>query len=187
MWWLYCLGSYQNTAFTSWSRMATPAPTITSALQWEGKGEREKRSSWPLSSGILTRNYKHRFCLMTLSQNLATGICELQKDWLWTQLKCRSFITQENGENGYWGTLSSLCHFQDTFTFSSRETALYLFSALITVVWKPLDWKDLLATLQSQGFARHHITIYSTFSLLMLPFPILSWCSYLICHFHCRA
>lgn len=118
--------SCQHTASALWSKMVTSAPTITSALQLKRMRKREERISWPLPSGILTRNYKCCFCLMTLSQNLGTGPLWAAKGMTLQPVKT-ILLLRKRGENKYWGTPSSLCHFQDTFIFYSGETGFYLF------------------------------------------------------------
>lgn len=87
--------SCQHTPSALWSKMVTPAPTITSALQLKRMRKREERSSWPLPSGILSRNYKCCFCLMTLSQNLGTGPLWAAKGMTLQPVKIKQFY--------YWG------------------------------------------------------------------------------------
>lgn len=171
--------------------MVTPAPTITSALQLKRMRKRKERSSWPLPSGILTRNYKCCFCLMTLSQNLGTGPLWAAKGMTLQPVKT-ILLLRKRGENKYWGTPSSLSATFGTLLYFTVEKLASTFSGShhpqIIVAQKLLNRKDLLATLKSQGFSAYHLMIYSTtFPLLMLPFPILCRCYYLIHCFHCRA
>lgn len=172
--------------------MVTPAPTITSALQLKRMRKREERSSWPLPSGILTRNYKCCFCLMTLNQNLGTGPLWAAKGMTLQPVKIKQFYYWgKGGRTNIGGHLALSATFRTLLYFTVEKLASTFSGShhpQIIVAQKLLNRKDLLATLKSQGFSAYHLMIYSTtFPLLMLPFPILCRCYYLIHCFHCRA
>lgn len=165
-----------------------PLLLLTSAPQLQGRRSQEERSSWPLPSGILTRNYKHCFCLMTLSQNFILGPLWAAK-WVTVQVRFRGFIAE--GEAEEWILRDTHCSPPLSTHFYIRQLwNCELFWTPIALTHRGMEatwWKGLACHPSTSRFLRtscdllSHIstasafTSYSSWMLLPhLPFSLQS-------------